>query len=62
MWVFDGESWENDNGATDEVTRRRETDQKIRQADEFYPELQVIEIVPVPRLNHDIPPFPVPLP
>jgi hypothetical protein len=58
MWVFDGESWEQDNGATDEV-KRPKTNEQMPRFDEFYPELQVVEIVPVPRTNY-VPPLPLP--
>jgi len=57
MWVYDGEEWEQDNGseqpaAKPEINRRQ-------WADEFVPELQVIEIVQVPKTT-PVPPFPLP--
>jgi len=60
MWVFDGESWESDN-ASDELTRRKQSNEEMQSHfEEFYPELQVVEIVPVPKTNYDVPPLPLP--
>ena len=55
MWVFDGEQWTEEG--TSESTRK--PDQQSVRYDESMPELQVIEIVPVPRTPNYIP---VPLP
>ena len=54
MWVFDGEQWTED-GASEERRNVETTQVPIEQ---FVPELQVIEVVPVPRKN----PVPFPLP
>lgn len=54
MWIYDGEQWieegASESGIKPENTPRRE--------EMFYPELQVVEIVPVPRTNY-VPPFPM---
>ncbi len=56
MWVFDGEEW-TEEGATE----TRKPDEPMRPAPgEFYPELQVIEIVPVPTPQPQYVPFPLP--
>lgn len=58
MWVFDGETWTDEgSAATDQVKRPNQNNPHF---DEFYPELQVVEIVPVPRINYDVPPLPLP--
>ena len=55
MWVFDGEEWTQDGDA-----RKPETTPRLPQ-DEFVPELQVIEILPVtPAKPSYVPPFPLP--
>jgi len=57
MWVFDGETWIDEGASPGEVKRPADTSR----FEEFYPELQVIEITPVlPRTNHI--PFPLPTP
>ena len=56
MWVFDGEEWTQEGAG--ETKQTVETPMPVR-ADEFMPELQVIEITQVPRTNH-VPPFPLP--
>jgi hypothetical protein len=53
MWIYDGEQW-IEEGASESETKPERTPQ---QEEMFYPELQVIEIVPVPRTNY-VPPFP----
>ncbi|HVS31944.1 MAG TPA: hypothetical protein VMS98_10840 [Thermoanaerobaculia bacterium] len=53
MWVFDGENWINEDAAE----QKREVEIPVR-IEQFVPELQVIEVVPVPK---KIPvPFPLP--
>lgn len=54
MWVFDGEEW-TDEGASQE----KQVPETMMRIDELVPELQVLEIVPVPRTNR-VPPFPLP--
>ena len=57
MWVYDGEEW-TDEGSSSE--RKPETTPRP-QLDEFVPELQVIEIVPIPPAKPSyVPPFPLP--
>ena len=46
MWIYDGEEW-TEEGASE--TKPRETQPPTEQ---FYPELQVVEIVPVPVPNY----------
>jgi hypothetical protein len=54
MWVFDGEEW-TEEGATPE----KKAPETMLRIEEFVPELQILEIVPVPRTNK-VPPFPLP--
>jgi hypothetical protein len=57
MWLFDGEDWVQEGFGTDQRSNapvRRPADQ------EFYPELQIVE-VPVIRRERDVH-FPIPLP
>ena len=49
MWVFDGEDWTEEGGSS---ASQKGPDARPR-FDEFTPELQVIEILPVPRKNHE---------
>lgn len=58
MWIYDGEEW-IEEGVSNSDKQRTDVSQPRRE--EFYPELQVIEveIVPVPRTNY-VPPFPLP--
>ena len=57
MWIFDGEQWKEE-GVSDSATRPEL--QAPRRDEMFYPELQVVEVVPgpVPRTNYV--PFPLP--
>ena len=54
MWIYDGEQWIEEGGSESES--KPET--TMPQFDQFYPELQVVEIVPVPKRT----PVPFPLP
>jgi hypothetical protein len=56
MWVYDGESWIDENASTEPVKRPAETPRY----DMFYPELQVVEITPVLPRVQEIPPHPLP--
>jgi hypothetical protein len=58
MWVYDGEQWTNNE---DGDQARPESPARPRY-DELMPELQVVEIVPVPmpRPGRDVPPLPLP--
>jgi len=57
MWVFNGEEWvDNDAG---EWSAPKKSEASRPRYDEMMPELQVIEIVRVPR-NTDVPPLPMP--
>jgi hypothetical protein len=59
MWVYDGEEWIDDDAADQTSVRRSEVPRP--RYDEMMPELQVIEIVPVPRPREsDVPPLPLP--
>lgn len=58
MWVFDGEEWTRDAGNEHESPNAAE--QRPRY-DEWMPELQVVEIVQVPKHRErpaDLPPLP----
>lgn len=54
MWVFDGEEWEQDGVSED----KRKPESMTVPYDLFLPELQVVEIVQVPKDR--MPPFPMP--
>ena len=56
MWVFDGEQWTEEGSE-----QRSKAEQQKPQVPygEMMPELQVIEIVQIPKSN-PIPPFPLP--
>lgn len=57
MWVFDGEEWTEEGGSSS--SRQQETTRP--RYDELTPELQVIEIVPVPQTNRvPVVPFTIP--
>lgn len=58
MWVFDGEDWTQDEG-NEHLTPKAEKASRPRY-EEFSPELQVIEIVPVVPRNSNVPPLPLP--
>jgi hypothetical protein len=57
MWTYDGEQW-IEEGAND---KERKTDRTQRPEEMYQPEMQVIEIVPVPvpKTNY-VPPLPMP--
>jgi hypothetical protein len=57
MWVFDGEEWTQDNG-NEHSSPRTETPRP--RYDERMPELQVVEIVQIPKVRER--PIVVPLP
>ena len=48
MWIFDGEEW-TEEGSTQS---NRQEQPALPPRDRFYPELQVVEVVPVPRTSH----------
>lgn len=62
MWVFDGEEWTQDSGNEHATVRPERPETQRPRYEELVPELQVVEIVQVPRLRKDkeIPPFPLP--
>ena len=55
MWIYDGEQW-IEEGVTENESK---PDNQMPQFDQFVPELQVIEVVPLPKTNY-VPPFPLP--
>jgi hypothetical protein len=57
MWVFDGEEWTQDDGSEKSPAKPEKARQQW--ADEHVPELQVVEILEIPK-RRDIPPFPLP--
>ena len=57
MWVFDGEQWTEEGAG--EAKRNVDVDMINARIEQFVPELQVIEVVPLPRKN-PVPPFPLP--
>jgi hypothetical protein len=54
MWIYDGEQWTEEGVSESEI----KPENKRQPEEMYYPELQVIEIVPVPRTNY-VPPFPM---
>ena len=61
MWVFDGEEWTEDTGNEHATPRSESRRPEVPRYEELVPELQVVEIVQVPRVrkDKDIPPFPL---
>jgi hypothetical protein len=56
MWIFDGEEWTEEGASED-----RKPASPMPQWNECSPELQVLEIVPVPQPRTQyIPPVPMP--
>jgi hypothetical protein len=55
MWIYDGEQWteEGVNGRD-----KKQPEETPRPEEMYYPELQVIEIIPVPKPNY-VPPLPM---
>lgn len=60
MWVFDGEEWIREDGSF-EAARDRKPEPVRPRFDQNTPELQVIEVVPLPRRER-VPPYPLPTP
>jgi hypothetical protein len=60
MWVYDGEDWTQDDGSFEPSAPKQQPQTRQQWPAELVPELQVVEIVPVPRTTRDIPPFPLP--
>ena len=57
MWVFDGEQWTQDDGSEHSTAKPEMPRQWV---DDLVPELQVIEIVQVPKQMPYVPPLPLP--
>jgi hypothetical protein len=57
MWVYDGETWTQEGGSNTPTPAKPDTAHPQR-FDEFVPELQVIEILPIPQ-KKPVPPFPM---
>lgn len=55
MWIYDGEEW-TEEGAKENQAK---PDPAPRPEEMYQPELQVIEVVPVPK-NTNVPPLPMP--
>jgi len=54
MWIYDGEQWIEEG-----VNDHDKKDEQNRLPEEMYqPELQVIEIIPIPKPTY-VPPFPM---
>lgn len=60
MWVFDGEEWTQDDGSVNTPSTSSKPETERERWHELVPELQVIEIVPVPAKNTIVPPLPLP--
>ena len=54
MWIYDGEQW-IEEGVNE---RDKKPEQTPGQEEMYQPELQVIEIVPVPKPTY-VPPYPM---
>lgn len=48
MWIYDGEQW-IEEGASESAQKPEPTPE---QHEMFYPELQVVEVIPVPKTNY----------
>lgn len=48
MWIYDGEQW-IEEGASENETK---SETRMPQFDQFYPELQIVEVVPLPKPNY----------
>jgi hypothetical protein len=59
MWVFNGEEWTQDDG--EEGSSRVKPEMPPKWIPELTPELQVIEIVELPK-RHPVPPPPMTIP
>ena len=57
MWIFDGDQWK-DEGASDNATKPEL--QAPRREERFYPELQIVEVVPLPVRRPNYVPLPLP--
>jgi hypothetical protein len=55
MWTYDGEKW-TEEGANEKQPKPEQTPQTEEMV---VPELQVVEVVPVPKTNY-VPPLPLP--
>ena len=55
MWIYDGEQWIKEGG-NESATK---PDESPRPEEMYLPDLQVIEVVPLPKTNY-VPPFPLP--
>ena len=53
MWIYDGEQWIEEGG-----TPKESKDTAMPQFDQFVPELQIVEIVPLPKPQYV--PFTIP--
>jgi hypothetical protein len=58
MWVYDGEDWINEGSGSE---KNRMPEPRRVPADEFQPELQIVEI-PLPRRENIVPPIPIAIP
>jgi hypothetical protein len=55
MWIYDGEKW-IEEGVNAHKTKPEQTQ---RPEEMYQPELQVVEVVPLPKTNY-VPPLPLP--
>jgi len=55
MWIYDGEQW-IEEGVNEHETK---PEQAQHHEEMYQPELQVLEVVPVPKTNY-VPPLPLP--
>lgn len=58
MWVYDGENWINEGGSSEEP----KTPSRPHEYQEFYPELQVVEVEVPLRKERPIPFIPTLIP
>ena len=58
MWIYDGEQWIEEGVNEHESKPETRPEQATRPEEMYQPELEVIEIVPVPKPTY-VPPFPM---
>ena len=58
MWIYDGEQWTEEGVNEHESKPETQPGQAPRPEEMYQPELQVIDIVPVPKPTY-VPPFPM---
>ncbi len=60
MWTYDGESWIDEGQSEGQTNGEIKRPNQTSHFDEFYPELQVLEITPVTPRTNRLPLLPIP--